>query len=166
MKRFFARLGQPLEDEERALVWEYLRGLGIEDALPVELSRDFATARRVTTDSTWDLRWWDAEQRERRRLFSQVLVDHPEREAFALLSGPLDSGNALKTAASLAAARFDCDDAGLVGAAAGAASEALYLAELARLANESAAHPFRLKEALFAAGRWPLGILDGRYWLF
>jgi hypothetical protein len=165
MSGFFARLGEPLEDEERALVRRYLRGLGIEEDVPIEPARDFAAARRVATDPTCDLRWWDAEQRERRRLFSILLAGRSEREALALLSGTLDSGTALKTAASLAAARFGCNDVGLVGAAAGAASEAVYLAELARLAEAAAEHPFRLKEALFTAGRWPLGILDRRYWL-
>jgi hypothetical protein len=69
-------------------------------------------------------------------------------------------------AAAVEAARRGCSDPGLIRAAAGAASEALYLAELARLAGEGEDHPFARKQSLFAGGHWPLGIVSGRYHVF
>jgi hypothetical protein len=82
------------------------------------------------------------------------------------LSRTLDASEGLRRSAASAAERFGCTDAGLAGSAAGAASEALHLAELARLAGESDGHAFHAKRALFAAGRWPLGLLHGRYRIF
>jgi hypothetical protein len=82
------------------------------------------------------------------------------------LSRTLESGEAVHGAAAVAAARGGCSDVGMIAAAAGAASEALHLAELARLGGENEAHPFFSKQALFAAGHWPLGAVEGRYYVF
>ena len=166
MTDYFARLGAPVGEEESALVRRYVRALGIDDELPVEVTHDWQRARSVTTHPEWDRRWWEAEQRERRRLYAHMLEVSPEEGVLKLLGNTLDSDGAVRDAAARAAALASCTDAGLVRAAAGAASESVYLAELARIAAEDAEHPFRLKQALFAGGRWPLGILAGRYWLF
>jgi len=166
MTGFFSVLGQPVSDAERSLVRDYLRGLGITESVPVEPVRDWAQARGVTSDASWDRRWWDAEQIERDRLRSRVFATHAEADALRLLSNPFDRDTEVQGAAARAAERAGCADVALVKSATGAASEALYLGALARLASEPAEHPFRLKETLFARGRWPLGILDARYWVF
>jgi hypothetical protein len=166
MTAWFAALGEPISVVERHLTHEYLRALGIDDPPPVEGVQDWPRARSVATDPAWDRRWWDAEQLERRRLYALALRAHPEQRVLQVLSETVDVDGVVRDAAALAAERFRCTDAGLVGAAAGAASEALYLGALAGLAAASHEHPFRLKHALFAGGRWPLGMLDGRYWLF
>jgi hypothetical protein len=163
---WFGMLGAPIGDAESGLVRQYLGALGIDEALPIEAVHDWPSARNVATSPAWDRRWWDAEQRERQRLYSRILKVLPEEGVLRLLSSTLDSDGAVRDAAARAAGLACCTDAGLVRAAAGAASEAFYLAELARLASANHEHPFRLKEALFAGGRWPLGILAGRYWLF
>jgi hypothetical protein len=163
---WFSTLGEPLGTRELGQVREYLGGLGVEAGLPVELVGDWPHARSVVVNPAWDRRWWDAEQRERRTLYSRVLALRPEEAVLKLLSHTVDCEGAVRDAAARAADRFGCTDVGLVGAAAGAASHALYLGELARLAQAEQGHPFCVKEALFAGGRWPLGILDGRYWLF
>jgi len=162
----FGALGEPISDSEYRGVHEYLRGLGITDALPVETVSDWQNARYVITHPAWDRRWWDAEQREKQRLYAKASAAHSGSEVLGLLSNTLKSSTAVKRAAALAATRLGCREAGLVSSAAGAASEALHLAELARLAHEADGHPFLLKQALFGAGRWPLGILNGRYHLF
>ena len=166
MSGLFRMLGEPISDSEERRVHEYLRGLGIADAFPVARVSDWQNARYVITHPAWDRRWWDAEQLEKQRLYARALAARGESGVLGLLSDTLGSSSAAKCAATLAAERLGCREAGLVGSAAGAASEALHLAELARLAGEAEGHPFRLKQALFAAGRWPLGILDGRYQLF
>jgi len=166
VSEWFVALGSPLVAAERALVEQYLRGLGIVRTLPVEPVHDWVEARGVVTHTGWDPSWWDAEQAERLRLRSRAVLSRSEPSTLERLSSSLDADDDVMAAANRTAARFGCDDVGLVGSAAGAASEATYLAELARLANESPDHPFRVKDALFRRGRWPLGILDGRYWLF
>ena len=166
MSAWFDALGEPVAAEEARLVGSYLSGLGVADALPIEGVLDWNEARSVVTNPAWDRRWWEAEQLEKQRLHARARATRGEQETLQLLAWTLESGEAVKGAAARAAARFGCADAGLVGSAAGAASEAFHLAELARLAGESDAHPFRVKHALFAAGRWPLGILNGQYRIF
>ena len=68
--------------------------------------------------------------------------------------------------ASALPARAGRADAGLVKAAAGAAFYAVYQHRIAQAAGEPDTHPFTRKYALFAGGRWPLGLVGGRYAIF
>ena len=164
---WFFKLGEPLELAECLQVRDYLHGLGLRDELPVEAVSDWESARRAIDTPDWDRRWWDAEQAERQRL--QQVAGEAQGHA-AVLRGLSDAiervGEAIHQAAQVASARRGPADAALVRAAAGAASEALYLSELARLAGAGERHPFALKRALFASGRWPLGIVNTRFYLF
>ncbi len=166
MSAWFSTLGQPITAGECGTIEAYLRGLGVTEDLPVERVNDWEGARAVVTDAAWDRRWWDAEQREKQRLWHGALEQRGEAEVLQSLSRTLDGSEVVRRAAFHAAERCGCMDMGLVGAAAAAVSEALHLAELARLAGELDTHPFHLKHALFAAGRWPLGILRERYRVF
>jgi hypothetical protein len=167
MSDWFFMLGESLSDSEREHVREYLRALGIEDDMPVVGVYDWDAARRAISFPQWDRRWWDAEQAEKRRLFQIAIDNMSEHDLLAALSHAIERiTETVHGAAAVEAARLGCADAGLIRAAAGAASEALYLAELARLAGESEGHPFRRKQALFAGGHWPLGIVSGRYHVF
>lgn len=166
MSGWFSMVGEPVGSEESRLVEAYLRGLGVTDDLPVERVADWNDALAVVTDTAWDRRWWDAEQREKERLWQEAVASHGEANVLGVLSQTLESSEEVRGAVSRAADRFGCTDAGLVGSAAGAASQAFHLAELARLAGAGEGHPFHSKRALFAAGRWPLGILRGRYRIF
>lgn len=166
MSGFFSQLGGPVTLDERSLVNEYLRGLGITETVSVEEVQDWAHALRVASDTRWDRRWWDAEQVERERLRALVFAAHAEADALRLLSHPFSVDAEVNAAARSAAERSGCTDVALVRSATGAACEALYLGALARLAQAPAEHPFRSKETLFSRGRWPLGLVDGRYWVF
>lgn len=164
---WFFMLGEVLNDAERASVKAYLHGLGIDDDIPVANVRGWDDARRAISDPRWDHRWWDAEQAERQRLYRTAQANLNEHELLARLSETLEQvTETVHGAAAVEAARRGCADAGLIRAAAGAAAESLYLAELARLAGADEHHPFRLKQALFAGGHWPLGIVRGRYFVF
>jgi hypothetical protein len=68
--------------------------------------------------------------------------------------------------AAVQAARFGNVDPALIRAAAGALVQALCFNRLAELAGEKSDHPFFVKHALFAGGHWPLGIVNGRYYIF
>lgn len=166
MSAWFSLLGQPVTADERRVIATYLHGLGVTDDLPVETLADWGGARAIVTDAAWDRRWWDAEQREKQRLWQRAVAAHGEVDVLQSLSRTLDSSELVRRSACEAAERGGCTDVGLVGAAAAAASEALHLAELARLAGEVEVHPFHSKRALFAGGRWPLGILHDRYRIF
>lgn len=167
MSDWFFMLGESLDESERRQAKDYLRGLGIGEDLPVAGVSDWDAARRAISNPGWDRRWWEAEQAEKQRLYQKAKNALGEDALLASLSrAVVRVTEAVHGAAAVEAARRGCTDAGLIRAAAGAASEALYLAELARLAGEGGQHPFALKQSLFAGGHWPLGIVAGQYHVF
>lgn len=167
MSSWFFMLGDALSPNELSQLGDYVRGLGIEAAITVELVSRWDEARAVITDPEWDRRYWEAEQAEKQRLSAVARAQRGPLELVQLQSRAFElSSEAVHGAAAVAAARFSCSDVGLIGAAAGAASEALHLAELAELAGERPTHPFLLKRAVFQAGHWPLGALGARYYVF
>lgn len=167
MSSWFHRVGEPLGAHERARALCYLRGLGIDDALSLEGVRDWPSASASIQIPDWDRRWWDAEQRERERLNAEARDICGETHFLRWLTARMEqSSEAVYEAALVAAGRHGCSDAALIRAAAGAASEALHLSELAKLARQSEEHPFEAKQSLFAAGHWPLGIVSGSYRIF
>lgn len=167
MSDWFFMLGETLDESERRQAEGYLQGLGIADAVPVVTVPDWASARRAIEDPKWDRRWWDAEQDEKQRLLQKAKAALGETTLLQDLSRSVERiTQAVHGSAAVEAARRGCSDPGLIRAAAGAASEAFYLAELARLAGEGENHPFARKQSLFAGGHWPLGIVHGRYHVF
>jgi hypothetical protein len=166
MSGWFFMLGEPLTEDERTHAGDYVRGLGIHASLPLEHVADWNAARNVIKNPAWDRRLWDAERLEMQRLYGRAREARAVVALQSSLSRTLQSGEAVHGAAAVAAARGGCSDVGLIYAAAGAASEALHFADLARLAGENEAHPFFSKQALFAAGHWPLGAVEGRYYVF
>lgn len=167
MSDWFFRLGLPIRPAEAAQVAGYLRGLALDDTLPIEISKDWSSTGSLIQNTSWDRGWWDAEQREAERLSQRAAHDLGRDELSRRLTSTLErSIDGVHAAAEVRAGRSGCADAALIRAAAGAAGHALHLAELARMSGESAEHPFLLKHALFAGGRWPLGIVDGSYYLF
>jgi hypothetical protein len=167
MSGWFSMLGEPLSVAEHQHLQRYLRGLAIEDPMPVQSVADWPSAGEAIANPNWDRRWWDAEQRERARLYANAAAIRGEGELLESLSRTLgESTDRAHEAAAVAAARGGCTDAALIRAAAGALSQALDLGQLARLAGESDLHPFLVKVALFAGGHWPLGIVGGRYYVF
>jgi hypothetical protein len=164
---WFFMLGEPLEPEEVGQVRAYLRALGLEHDVPVEAVREWFAAAALIKDLSWDRCWWDAEQLEAKRLYSSAAGARGEHELLRTLSARLERAHAeLHGAAAVQAARAGYADASLIRAAAGAASHALYLAELAELCGAGYAHPFLLKRSLFASGHWPLGVVSGCYYVF
>jgi hypothetical protein len=166
MSTWFFMLGEPITSRERTQVHGYLKGLGIDDEPPVESVSGWDAAREVITNPRWDRRCWDAERLETQRLYGRASEGRGTAELLQSLSRTLEAGEAVHGAAAVAAARGRCSDLGLIAAASGAVSEALHLAELASLAGAGGTHPFFLKHELFAAGRWPLGAVGGRYYVF
>lgn len=156
---WFCALGEPLNAGEQATLRSYLRGLGKDGAAPIKVVAGWGEARRVSADPRWDHSLWHAEQLERKRLLAVL----PASFAGAALEAISDR---LHGCAAVAAARMGCADQGLIRAAAGAATEAVYLAALARAAGVGNEHPFACKLALFESGHWPLLLIDDNYYLF
>lgn len=167
MSDWFFMLGEPLASGEVDCVRAYLRGLGLDETVPVESARDWISAGALIQAPDWDRSWWDAEQAEARRLYVRAAAARGEGELVQALSAKLDGANGdVHGRAAVQAARAGIADAALIRAAAGALSHALYLDHLAQRSGAGEAHPFSLKRALFTGGHWPLGIVGGRYYVF
>jgi hypothetical protein len=166
MSDWFFMLGEPLTTFERQRIRDYLTGLEIGGDYPIEELTEWRSALEVMTSPTWDRHLWEADQREVRRLLERAHAGSSPAQVRASLSAAVNASEPAHGAAAVAAARLGCTDVGFIRAAAGAASEAAYQSELARLAGETDRHPFTVKQHLFAGGHWPLGFTSGRYYTF
>jgi hypothetical protein len=154
---WFSTLGEPLGAGELADIAAYLQGLGLEASAAPRLATSWEDAGMLLRGSTGD--WWEREEAERRRLEAVVHLDPADPDWIRL-------NDLLHGAAAVAAARSGNSDPGMTRVAAGAASYAAYHHELAVLAGCDEMHPFIRKYSLYAGGRWPLGVYDGRLAIF
>jgi len=163
---WFGGLGRPPVERERGDATLYLSELGF-SASRLAWAPDWAAARAVTQDKGWSRAWWEAEEAERQAL----LVTASEICGEAALMAALDSllrasAGPLMAAAARAAAAAGVEDEALPRVAAGAASQGCYQAALALAAGAGETHAFAAKHRLFAAGRWPLGLIGDRFHVF
>ena len=162
---WFAALGEPLTEGDRHDAIAYAAALGL-GALRVVQAHDWPEAERVLKAPDWSPAWWDREDELRRRLLAQAQARYPERALWtALTELTTDAGEVVHGKAATAAARMGGAAKASIHVAAGAAAQAAYQLALARLA-EDATSPFESKFRLFAAGRWPLGVVGSTLVLF
>jgi hypothetical protein len=162
---WFAALGEPLTDDDRADADAYAKALGL-GTLVLGLAREWPEAERVLKAPDWSSTWWDREEERRRWLLAEAEVRYPERALWtALTQLTTELGDVVHGKAGIAAARMGGAAKASIHVAAGAAAQAAYQLALARLA-EDAASPFESKFRLFAAGRWPLGVVGSTLILF
>ena len=162
---WFAALGEPLTGGDRVDAEAYAGALGLE-GLVVDLAKDWPHAERLLKSPDWSSHWWDREEELRRDLLQRAEARYPERALWtALTELTTEAGDLVHGKAATAAARMGDAAKASIHVAAGAASQAVYQLAVARLAGE-AASPFESKFRLFAAGRWPLGVVASRLILF
>jgi hypothetical protein len=162
---WFAALGEPLTEGDRSDAMAYGAALGF-DSIEVGLARDWPDAERLLKAPDWTPAWWDREEALRRTLLAEAEARYPERALWSSLTDlTTETGDLVHGKAATAAARMGNAAVASIHVAAGAASQAIFQLAVARLA-EDAASPFESKFRLFAAGRWPLGILGSRLVLF
>jgi hypothetical protein len=163
---WFAAVGEALSDGERADAVHYLGALGL-PAVAIDGVADWPRAKALADAPDWDPAWWDEEERLRVGLLDAAAARHgraPLLEALSRVTqGASDRAHG---EAALATARAGVADLALTRAAAGAATQACYLAALAAAGAAAPDHPFYAKFQLFEGGRWPLGIVAGRFRLF
>jgi hypothetical protein len=163
---WFANVGRPLEREVRGLARSYLDGLGFPDA---EIARvaEWADAVDAASGLDFDTEQWETEEALRAGLAAEALErlsEHGLTIALTHVSAIL--GERIGAAVRDAAAFAEIDDEALLNAAAGAAVQAAHGAALALIAEAEPDHPFHRKFALFARGRWPIGIAGMTFNLF
>lgn len=162
---WFAALGEPLTGGDRTDAEAYAAALGLK-GLTVDLAKDWPDTERLLKSSDWSSHWWDREEALRRDSLQCAEAHYPERALWtALTELTTEAGDVVHGKAATAASRMGNAAKASIHVAAGAASQAVYQLAVARLAGE-AASPFESKFRLFAAGRWPLGVVGSRLILF
>ncbi len=155
---WFAAVGEPLDREAKGLARDYLDGLGFPDAEPARVA-SWEDAADAAANTDFDTAQWEAEEQLRAGLATDALEAISEEGlAIALTHVTAILGGRLGAAAREAASFAEIDDEALMDAAAGAAVQAAHNAALALIAGAGEDHPFHRKFALFARGRWPIGV--------
>ncbi|HEX2888221.1 hypothetical protein [Vineibacter terrae] len=157
---WFAAAGEPLTMSDRDEAARYVQALRL-GAVRVAAARDWHDAARVAQDARWSRGWWDSEEQQRQALMLDAERAYGRHELMTALSTVMrTAGDLVHGKAALAAARAGVAEPALIRAAAGAASMACHQLALAALDAAAQDHPFRLKFRLFAAGRWPLCVIE------
>lgn len=164
---WFSRVGFPLEPDERRHVAAILEAFDYRPDTPIDVAATWNDAAQVLRGQEWDNRWWDSEEEGRERLWDTASERLIESELSARLTAMTGSmADPIREGAGNGAARAGITDTGLIRAATDAASLAAHQQCMAHLAGAPAGHYFHHKFKLFAGGRWPFGVVDGRYIVF
>ena len=151
---WFSRLGAALVEADLVPARAYLAGLELRPTPGLALVHDWREAEQVARDPGWDNSWWLGEEEKRLALTREVAQRVGDTAMLEALSMAVEVCTEPTYAAALAA----CRDEALARVASGAALMAVHGRALALLAGREDAHPFVQKYALFARGRWPLGL--------
>ncbi len=163
---WFSVVGEKLTDAELIDSASYMSGLGMTDNQTCEVA-GWTDAEACIKATDWNGDWWDAEERLRHGLLEQVQSRLGEAPALEALTGISEQvSDVIHGAAAVAAARDGIADAGLIRAAAGAATMACYQAAVAIAANVANDNPFMAKYRLFEAGHWPLCVRGRAFYVF
>lgn len=154
---WFSRVGLPLSETDRDAAQDYLAALGLQ-GLGITLVVDAAQAEKVIRDPDWDTRWWAREEAERRRLTESASKKHGVQAVLEALTLATEGHTETSLRQAMAAQPIAPGGEALARAAAGALLMALHARALAKLARCGESHLFMRKYALFALGRWPLGV--------
>src|SRR5882762_3699800 len=82
---WFAALGEPLTDGDRADADAYAKALGL-GTLRLGQARDWPEAERVLQAPDWSPAWWDREEAQRLRLLAEAEARYPERTLLTALT--------------------------------------------------------------------------------
>ena len=162
---WFAACGEALTAGEQADAAAYLAALGMPD-ITIAGVAGWREAAATTQSPAWSRAWWDAETRAQAELQRRAAARFGAERMLAALTVVTEAAASLSGAASLAMSDAGIADPALTRVAAGAAAQACHQAALALAAAAGPGHLFAVKYRLFAAGRWPLGIVGDRFFVF
>jgi hypothetical protein len=165
---WFSVLGTPLAPAQQSAIAAMLEaGAGPGGGGGIVVIGDWPQLAQALHRFDRDDRWWDREEEEREELWALASARHTEEELQAAIAAATDAArDDIRSALAAALPTGAFADPRLSEAALAAALLAVHHRVLALLADAPQGHPFFGKHALFAAGRWPLGCLDGRYHVF
>jgi len=157
---WFAALGEPLTDGDVAEARTYAGAVEVMGVTSWPDAEDLLKSPNASLD------WWDREEALRKSLLAEAERRHPERALWTSLTElTTEAGDLIHGKAATAAARMGNAAPASIHVAAGAGSQSVYQLAVARLAGNQTS-PFESKFRLFAAGRWPLGVVGSRLFLF
>jgi hypothetical protein len=164
---WFARVGLPLADGERAAIADLLRVVLPDAPVAITALATWQEAGVFARAAAHDCAWWDDEEEERELLWARAAENRTEAGLFELVTAATrgldvelrDAAHASMTAAGVA-------DAAIAGEAAAMALLAAHQQALAQLAGAGTGHRFFRKYALFEGGRWPVGYHSARFVIF
>lgn len=162
---WFGACGLTLHPDERDEAANYLRGLDL-PAFPIESVFSFEVAGATARRTDWSRAWWDAEARAAQQLKAEAIAKSGEAPLLAALSEVTAAASELYALAAAVAANHGTEDEGLIRAAAGAGAMAAHQMGLVLAAGAGDAHALACKYRLFAGGRWLLGVMGERCYLF
>jgi hypothetical protein len=162
---WFAALGEPLTEGERAEARSYVAAILGRDDVVIAGTSDWLAAQTIIKRD-YDHAWWDAEMLAQDAARQRAEAAHGKESLLAALDPVVEAAAVLNGPAALAASRAGVTDQALIRVAAGAAAQVCHQAALAIAAGAGAEHPFAIKYRLFAGGRWPLGFDGDRFVVF
>ncbi|HEX6842655.1 MAG TPA: hypothetical protein VF113_14055 [Stellaceae bacterium] len=161
---WFAACGEPLTASEQGDAAAYLAALGM-PGIAVAAVTGWAEAAATTKHPDWSRAWWEAETHAQGELQRSGEARFGAEPLLAALTQVTEAAAALSGVAALALSRAGIADPMLTRVASGAAAQACHQAALAVAAAAGPDHLFAIKFRLFAAGRWPLGIVGDRFFV-
>jgi len=162
---WFAGCGEPLSDSELTDARAYVAALG-QGACEISTVSTWRDAAATAQRPDWSREWWDEEARAQKELQHRAAARFGDEKLLAALTTVTEAADALHGKAALAMSRAGIADPVLSRVAAGSAAQACHQAALALAASAGPDHLFSIKYRLFAAGRWPLGIVGGCFFVF
>ena len=167
MTAWFARVGLPLADGERAAIDELLLGVAPHAPVAITALASWQEAAVFVRAAAHDIAWWDDEEEERELLWARAAEDRTEAGLFELVTAATHGLDVeLREAALAATAGAGVGDISIAGEAAAMALLAAHQNALAEIAGAGAGHRFIRKHALFKEGRWPIGYHSARFVIF
>ena len=155
--RWFARAGLPFCASEARLANGDVRAAGLDGFVGIAFAASWPDAGALMRSPHSAVGWWDREEAERKQLMAEVARRVGMQPLLEALTSAVD-GHAESTYAC--ALQSCAGDEALAKAASGAALGAIHQHALAMLACSADLHVFMQKYALFAGGRFPLGMRD------
>ena len=134
--------------------------------MPLEGISTWPEAAATAQRADWSRRWWQAEETAAKVLHESASSLLGEVSLLGSLSAVTLAAAALQGPATHAHSRAGVEDPALGRVAAGAAALACHQMGLAIAADAAEDHPLAVKYRLFAGGRWLLGVMGDRCYLF
>lgn len=156
-------MGLPFDETEARLAAGYLNALDLPAPRDVAIAAGWRDAEAIIRDPQSGTGRWGQEEAERKLLTREVQSRVGSQLLLETLTGAVD-GHAESTYAC--AVKFCDGDEALAKVASGAALTSIHLRALALLAGRGELHVFVQKYALFAAGRFPLGMRRSTFTFF